>query len=334
MNNKKSIYVILLLIAFFYSCNSNPLDIKLENKKVSINFINADQQLYNQSLSDIQKNIKTLTHQLGDLFSYELSQNIRQNIDDSSYRAIYHFYNSEYIRDLEKEKAKLHSLLPKHEENINKAFQYLAHHFGDSVLPDHIFYLNKMFSQVSCSENSIAVGLESYISPLSPVIESIPSSQLYGWQRERMDIKYLERDILLNWIQVQLFNEIDGNLAEHLVQAGKILYVLNAAFPQTKDAYILRYSDTQMDWAIQNELPVWNYLVEQQLLFKSDMQTRTNFLNEGPKTVGLSDDAPDRIGQFLGYRIVKGYMNKNKALSLPELLDVKYNIILQTYEID
>ncbi|HLV41767.1 MAG TPA: hypothetical protein VKY37_05785, partial [Brumimicrobium sp.] len=64
------------------------------------------------------------------------------------------------------------------------------------------------------------------------------------------------------------------------------------------------------------------------------MRSRTNFLNEGPKTVGLSDDAPDRIGQFLGYRIVKGYMDKNKALSLSELLDVKYNIILQTYEID
>ena len=334
MNKRKSIYAILFLASFFYGCKSNPLDIELDNSDVSIEYINADQQLNNQSLEEIKKNAKTLEARLGDLFVYELSQNIRHNFDDSSYRAIYNFYNSEYISDLEKEKVKLYPELPSHEKEMNKAFKYLRHHFGDSLLPESIFYLNKLFSQVSCSESNIAVGLENYISPNSTVIESLPSSELHSWQRDRMDIDYLERDVLLSWIQVKLFNEIDGKLAEHIIQAGKILYVLNAAFPKQEEAYILRYTDEQFDWAKKNEAAVWNYLVEQQMLFKIDMRSRTNFLNEGPKTVGLSDDAPDRMGQFLGYRIVKGYMNKNKALSLSELLDVKYNIILQTYEID
>lgn len=334
MNNRKSIYAILIIAVFFYSCKSNPLDVELDNYEVKIEYINADQQLKSKSLNEIKVNAKSLEEQLGDLFVYELSQNIRQNYDDSSYRAIYNFYNSDYISDLEEEKAKLIPELPRHEQNITTAFKYFRHHFGDAKLPENIFYLNKLFSHVSCSESNIAVGLESYISPQSAVIESVPNSELYQWQRDRMNIDYLERDVLLSWIQVKLFNEIDGKLAEHIIQAGKILYVLNACFPQADNAYILRYSEDQYDWAIKNEVAVWNYLVEQQLLFKVDMRSRTNFLNEAPKTVGLAEDAPDRMGQFLGYRIVKGYMNKNKALSLSELLDVKYNIILQTYEID
>jgi hypothetical protein len=334
MNNRKSLYVILLLVTFFYGCKSNPLDVELTNSNIAIQYINADNQLYGHSMEDVQKNTKSLENQLGNLFIYELSQNIRQNLDDSAYRAIYNFYNTEYISDLEKEKSKLFQELPKHELKMNTAFKYLRYHFGDSLLPQNIFYLNKLFSQVSCSENSIAIGLENYISPATHVIESVPNSELYQWQRDRMNIEYLERDVLLSWIQVQLFNKIDAKLAEHIIQAGKILYVLNATFPKEEDAYILRYAKDQYDWALKNESAVWNYLVEQQMLFKTDMRTRTNFLNEAPKTVGLSDDAPDRMGQFLGYRIVKGYMNKNKALSLPELLDVKYNIILQTYEID
>jgi|SRR5690554_498231 len=334
MNNRKSIYAIILIGLFFYSCKSNPLDVKLDNSEVTLEFINADQQLNGSSLEEVKKNIKTLEEQLGDLFAYEISQNIRQNFNDSSYHSIYNFYTTEYVSAIEDEKSKLYSELTEHEQRMNTAFRYLKYHFGDSILPENIFYINKMFSQISCSKTNIAVGLENYISPKSTVIESIPNSQLYKWQRDRMDIKYLERDVLLNWIQVQLFNEIDGKLAEHIIQAGKILYVLNAAFPKDKEAYILRYTDEQFDWAEKNEVAVWNYLVEQQLLFKVDMRSRTNFLNEAPKTVGLSDDAPDRMGQFLGYRIVKGYMHKNKALSLSELLDVKYNIILQTYEID
>jgi len=334
MNKENSIYAILFLIPFFYSCNSNPLDVKLDESEVSIEYINADQALNNKSLEEVKSNLKSLEEQLGDLFIYELSQNIQQNVNDSSYRIIHEFYNSEYISDLEAEKEKLYSELPKHEQEINSAFKYLRHHFGDTIVPKQIFYVNKMFSQISCSNENIAVGLESYISPNSEVIESIPSSQLYKWQRDRMNIDYLERDVVLNWIQVQLFNSLDGKLAEHIIQAGKILYVLNAAFPNADEAYILRYAEDQFQWAEKNEFQVWRYLVEQQMLFKSDVNSRTNFLNEGPKTVGLSDDAPDRMGQFLGYRIVKGYMHKNKALSLPELLDVKYNIILQTYEID
>jgi len=40
------------------------------------------------------------------------------------------------------------------------------------------------------------------------------------------------------------------------------------------------------------------------------------------------------MGQYLGYQMVKGYIRQNKVLTLPELLEVDYNTILQTYEID
>lgn len=333
MNYRLTSYAILLITLIFCSCTSNRLDVKLPKKDIKISYVNVDQLLYNQPLDSVKERVNKLDRQLGELFIYELSQNIRQNLDDTSYHAIYNFYNSEYIVELEKEKQNLTKTLPNHEEKMNSGFKYLRYHFGDSIIPENIFYINKLFSQVACTENTISVGLENYISPESEVIKALPNAQLYQWQRNRMNPDYLERDVLLNWIQVQLFNEIDSKLAEHIVQAGKILYILNAAFPSAEESYLLRYNEEQYDWASKNETAVWNYLVEQQMLFKTDMRVRANFLNEGPTTVGLADDSPDRIGQFLGYRIVKGYMTKNKALSLQELIDTKYNTILQTYEI-
>lgn len=321
------------MLTLFYGCKSNLLDVQLNNTEPSIEFVNVDQILSEQSKADISDKINTLDAKLGDLLIFELSHNLQQNMNDSSFHLVYDFYNSEYIREIEREKLKIVEKLPKHEERIKKAFQYFAYHFSDSLLPKHIFYINKLFTQISCSNDNIAVGLESYISPESEIVKTIPMEQFYQWQRNRMDVKYLERDILLSWIQVQLFDEIDGNFAEHLIQAGKVLYVLNATFPKESEAYILRYSDEAYDWAVQNERAVWNYLVAEQMLFKSDEQTKVNFLNEGPKTVGLADDAPDRVGQYLGYKIVKGYMQKNKNLSLEELLKTQYNKILQTYEI-
>lgn len=334
MHKKKTIALIILITGLFYSCKNNPLDIPLNNPEPSIQFINVDEELSHLSLELVKDKIKELDEKLGDLFIYELSHNIQQNLDESSYGMVYEFYNSEYIQEIEAEKEKIRKHLPKHEQRVNKAFQYFSHYFGDTLLPDYIFYINKLFTHVTCSENNIAVGLENYISPESEIMKSIPGDQFHQWQRDRMNEKYLERDILLSWVQVQLFDEIDGNLAEHFIQAGKILYILNAMFPKESEAYVLRYSDEAYDWAVKNEESVWNYLVAEQMLFKSDESVRVNFLNEGPKTVGLADDAPDRVGQYLGYKIVKGYMLKNKTLSLSELLETKYNNILQTYEID
>lgn len=334
MNKIKSISLNLLVVFILYACNSNLLDVKLNNAPVSIEFINVDKQLGDSSIDVVKTKIELLKSQLGNLFLFELAHNIRENINDSSYHLVYDFYQSEYISNLEKEKEKIYQKLPEHQKNMNLAFQYLSFHFGDSILPKQIFYINMLFSQITCSKKNIAVGLENYISPNSPVIQLIPGSELYQWQRDRMDIQFLERDVLLAWIQVNLFEELDGKLAEHIVQAGKVMYILNAVFPKADESYILRYSKSSYDWAVENESLVWNYLVQQQLLFKTDMGIRVNFLNEGPTTVGLPDESPDRMGQFLGYQMVKGFMHKHKTLSLQGLLDTKYNIILQSYEID
>jgi len=57
-------------------------------------------------------------------------------------------------------------------------------------------------------------------------------------------------------------------------------------------------------------------------------------VGEGPFTPGLPDqESPDRLGQFLGYRMVKNYMNNNE-ITVEEMLKLSYNEILQAFEIE
>ena len=55
-------------------------------------------------------------------------------------------------------------------------------------------------------------------------------------------------------------------------------------------------------------------------------------LKEAPFTIGLPDVSPDRFAQFLGWQMVRNYMNKNK-ITLEQLIALPYNNILQEYEI-
>ena len=334
MKKRKTFLLILFLFIFFTSCDKNPLLVDITEMQVTINYINVDEAFANATLAETEKMHHHFTDSLDPLYLFEIQQNLRVPQSDTLHKAIHRFYHAEYIHALEEAKSSLQPHLSSLEMRVTKAFRYLSVHFNKMPIPGQIIYMNKLFSNIHCSDSAASIGLESYIPQDHDVLNKIPKNQLYEWQRERMDKDFIPRDIAMNWIQVHLFKEIDKKLAEHIVQAGKILYALNAAFPEAEQEYVVRYSEDDLTWALNHEQMVWDYLVKEQLLFKNNRRDKANFLNAGPKTVGLPEEAPDRLGQFLGYRMVKKYMHQNKALSLPELLQLDYNEILQKYEID
>jgi hypothetical protein len=334
MKLKNRIIQFIIIAMIFFSCDSNRLQIDIPIKDLAIHFVYADEALKELSKSAlIEKNEKYIA-KLDPIYKYEWENNLRVNNSDSISSKIYEFYHSEYIQALEDEKTTLVPKVKEKEEEIKRAFNFFNHYFSQKSVPKEIIYMNKLFSNINCSDSAITVGIESYLNSDLEVIQSIPNNQLYEWQRKKMQLIYLPRDILSNWIQVHLFQELDKSLADHIVQAGKILYVLNATFPYKDEQYILRYTERDYEWAKQNEYSAWEFLVREELLFKNNMRDKANWLNDGPTTVGLPTESPDRMGQYLGYKMVKKFMQENKEVSLSDLLEVNYNEILQAYEID
>ena len=194
--------------------------------------------------------------------------------------------------------------------------------------------MNSLFaSSVFSTEGEIGVGLERYLGMETDVIKELPYQDFPDWQKEGMDKNYIPRDVLASWIETHYAEEVDGNLAEKIVRWGKVLYLTQAAFPDKDPAYVMRYSRKDYDWAIENEYALWKYLVDEKILFKIDELNTKNLLGDGPFTPGLPEKGPDRLGQFLGYRIILKYMEINR-ISLEELLKITYSDILVEYEID
>ena len=148
-----------------------------------------------------------------------------------------------------------------------------------------------------------------------------------------LDERYLSRDALCSWIMTHIVEDVSGNLAEQMIRWGKVIYLTEAAFPEKDKSILLRYSEEGMKWALDQERDIWDYLVREKLLFKIDERFKINMLNEGPFTVGLPEKGPDRLGQFIGWRMVRKYM-EIKRVSVEELINTPYTAILAEYEID
>lgn len=322
---------------FLTGCTNNPLDVSIEGVKTDINFVNVDEIIFYADSSLLMQKHHEFKKDIKDIYDYEIGYCLQLgDLEDSA------FYNSistfrkdtsiqkleKYIQDEFKDKSKI-------ESQIIVGFKHLKYHFPKGKQPNNIVYLNALFnSGVFCTENEIGIGLERFLGESNEIVKQLNPQFYFDWMKTAMDKKYLERDVLSGWITTHYVDEVNGTLAEHIVRAGKILYLTEAAFPNEDPSLILRYSKEDYQWALDNEYQYWKYLVDENLLFKVDEQTTMNMINEGPFTPGLPDqNSPDRLGQFIGWRMIHSYM-KQYDISLEELMKLSYNEILQAYEID
>ena len=108
---------------------------------------------------------------------------------------------------------------------------------------------------------------------------------------------------------------------DKIIYYGKILYYKDFTL-DTEDRLKIGYSKDKMKWATENEYFVWTYFVEKNILFSPDNNLINRFINDAPFSrfyLEIDNESSEKIGKYIGWQIVKSYMNNN-YVSLTELL--------------
>jgi hypothetical protein len=116
------------------------------------------------------------------------------------------------------------------------------------------------------------------------------------------------------------FKDSVNNLLNQIVYEGKIQYFIDAMLPFAPDSLKFGYSKQQFEWADYNEQKMWAYLVEKQLLFSTDELTIRKLIADGPFTSLFANNSAPRAGAFLGWKIVRQYMDENPDITLQNLM--------------
>jgi hypothetical protein len=337
MIHLRRLFFVIVLTIFCSSCKNDPLDVDVSKVEVNLNFINADSMLYNSTDSRrilLNRNFKQSFPDLY-LFTFEKGLKIRTNVDTMYVNQLTIFYKDPYIKELEIELQRNFKTLSSEKQEIKDAMKHLKFHFKKMNSPKNVVFFNSLFSYNTLATNTdIGVGLEWYLGPEHKLIKKSSIQGLYDYMKASMDRKYLVRDVVYQWVYAQIHAPTDAKFAEDMVSWGKLLYCIEAALPEKDKAIILRYSPEKMKWAEENEKNIWKYFVEQKLLFKSDELLKLGYFNEAPFTKGLPKESPDRLGQYIGWKMVRNYMEQNPDLPLEKLLKVPFAQIMQTYKID
>jgi antitoxin component HigA of HigAB toxin-antitoxin module len=325
------------LIAAIAGCSGDPLDIDTSGTKVDIGYRNLDSLIAKGEMSALRYGLFQWHTEIPEVIDYELGYclGVGRITDSSLMPRLQEFRSNDYIRRVETQIDKTFPDLQKRHRKIAEGFRRLKTHLAHAKMPKHVVYLNSTHRASAFStENDIAMGLEMYLGAKAEVIRQLPPDIYFEWQKEGMDERYFERDALASWILTHVASpKEESGVIEAIIEWGKIIYLTQAAFPDMEKSRIIRYTEEDYKWALDNEEPFWKYLVKENLLFSKDATLKSNFLNDAPFTAGLPEKGPDRLGQFLGWRIVQSYMEQHD-ITVEDLMKLPYTELLSEYEID
>lgn len=184
--------------------------------------------------------------------------------------------------------------------------------FYTLVTTDYDNYANRVY----CNLTDMAIALDCYTLGHSEEMQrfGVPAYIARLCRRE-----YIASDVMATAARNHI-ELTDGDLTflDHAVAEGKTLYFVDQVLPSTPDTIKLRYTKEQLDWMEENMENVWGWLIQNNLLFSSDLTQLRNLTDDAPKTNAFGEGSAPRTNAYIGWQIVKQYMKKSGA-SMSEL---------------
>lgn len=205
------------------------------------------------------------------------------------------------------------------DESIYKGLQYLRHY-------DSSYRFNKVIYLTSCLSGSgaftygndiVGVGLDMFLGPQYPNYARVGIAQFLTHNMETKNITPNVFKVIYESHYPLVIN--DRDLLNILIQKGKEQYFLSKVIPFVSDLVRFGYTSVQMDWCRKNEAQIYNFFVQQKLLYNRDQQKIVRYVIEGPHLSGLPEQSPAHVGIYTGYKIVEEYMHKHPNTSLRDL---------------
>lgn len=211
---------------------------------------------------------------------------------------------------------------------LERLFQHIRYYFPEAELPEVITLTSDVDyrNQVIWSDQVVLIALDTYLGKDHPIYVGIQD-----YIRKNFNQDQIVPDVAKAFAEHNLEIPSSRSFLAHMIYYGKVLYLTELLAPFKTDAERMGYTPEELEWARANEAQIWRYFVEKELLYSSDSQLAPRFLYPAPFSkfyLQLDQEAPARLGQYVGWQIVRQYMERNEV-SVKDMLETPAETIFQ-----
>ncbi len=312
--------ITLVVLCTLLSCGNNRLDVDTSNIKVDLKVKRFDQELFNYPKGITAKDVVEMNTAYG-LFFQDFTQsviNIGSPKNPNLFYQLNNFTKDSYIKKVKGDADKLYTNFSPYQAELENAFKHYKYYFPKKEIPEVITYISGFNYAITTDESYLGIGLDMF---LGKDYDAYKQLGLPQYKTAFMSNEGLVTGAMLGWISTEFeLKEKNADLLTEMIHQGKTLYLLDALMPKTSNTVKINYNQTQLKWCNNNEQPVWFYFIDNDLLYTKETTEIIKYMGESPFIQGFPDGSPGRIGHWIGWQIVKAYMDKNPTVTLEKLM--------------
>lgn len=291
--------LLFITLVFLISCSSKTkTDKEIENIPIDLEIIRFDKSFGEATVEDLPH----LKNNFPNFFPQRYHDSIWVNkMHDTLQQQLYVEVKTKYPN----------------EDNLKKEldflFQHIKYYFPQIVSPtiitttSDVDYRNK----VIISDSLLIIALDTYLGDDHFFYEGIPK-----YIRQNLKEEQIISDVSTVYAQMLIPRLHERTFLAQMLYYGKILYLKDLWMTQNEDSVKIGYTEEEYAWVQENEIEIWRNFVENEYLFSTNTKLASRFINPAPFSkfyLEIDNDSPGRVGRYLGWQIVKSYMENNEV---------------------
>ncbi len=309
----KNVLFLFLFTVIIFACSEPKLIVDTSNSKVNLDFRHYEQDLFNVKTGHLTTSLDSLAHKYpvfinGNYKDPAKLMQLNQYLNNDLNIKLYNDWNDRIGN---------YSQIKK---DLNTAFSHYNYYFPEDSIPPVYTYISGLNYEepIVINPEAILIGIDLfYGKDYSPYGQL----QIPQYISKNHETKFIAPVVMREFAKQRFAPYIKGdNMLETMIGLGKIEYLIEAMMPTTMDSIRFQFTTKQMVWCYSHEQSFWKHLTMKNFLFSKDYHTYKKFLQHGPFVSSMERDSPGRAGIFIGYRIVRDFMEQNPEVSLPELM--------------
>ena len=218
------------------------------------------------------------------------------------------------------------------QKELEENFKYVKHYFPNYKVPGVITFIATLDAPGAVlTPQHLGIGLHQYAGKNFGAYQSAEVQQLYpAYISRRFDKEYMVTNSL-RAIADDIYPDqsVGRPLIEQMVEKGKQWYLLSHIAPDAADSALTGFTTQQLDWLEQNEGNAWAHIIKTENLYSIEPHVIQTYIGEAPFTQGMPQQSPGNIGQWMGWRMVQQYAQKNEDMTLQQVLQTPAKTIFE-----
>ncbi|WP_395077595.1 gliding motility lipoprotein GldB [Flavobacterium sp.] len=308
-------YILFLSISIFIiSCSEkNKNKDKIQEIPIEIIVDRFDQAFFETPIQNLPK----LKSKYPSFFPADVPDSVWTNkMRNPQWRELYGEVQKKYP-DFNNKKAEIEDL-----------FRHIKYYYPKTQTPKVVTLIYDMDVQYKTiyADSLVLISLEMYLGKNHKFYE-FPE-----YQKQTFEPSQILPDIVQDFSLNKVKPPTQKDLLSLMIYAGKQLYLKDALLPEYSDEDKIGYSKPQIEWAIAHEVDTWRFFIDENLLYNTDSKLNQRFIAPAPFTkFGLVSDneTSGKMGAWLGWQIVRTFMDNNKDIPLQKMLVMDASEIFQ-----